>query len=325
MNFHTPVLLPTLDDELRLSPQSYVMFLGSCFADHVGTFMQDCLPQRQVCINPHGTLYNPMSICKVVNSLLQGNATEGIDSNGYFKVSEDEWRHWDYSTLFSASTKEELKKTLWENWSIAKSVFCCLDVLFITFSTDHVYCLRSEEKGGSIVANCHKQPNHLFDEKIADWHTMLQEWTRVLELLQHNNPQTRVVFTLSPYRYAKYGMHENALSKSRLLLLIDALEKQNNQVSYFPAYEIINDELRDYRFYAEDMLHPSTQAVSYVWEQFSQWIFSNDMHIFAKERMAIKRDMNHRPLHPESETYTRFLLQLEKKKQAFEKKWNMNF
>lgn len=325
MDFRTIVNLPPNNGNIALTPHSSVMLIGSCFADHIGQRLQQVLPQHQVCINPHGTLYNPMSILTVVRSLMKSEPTDAIDADGYFTTNEHAYRHWDYATSFTAPAKSELEDELIKKWHKAKAVFNNIDLLLITFSTDHVYWLNTTSQHTRIVANCHKQPSRMFYERVADEQTMLNEWAEVLAELQRQHPSVKVVFTLSPYRYAKYGMHENALSKARLLLLIDQLERLYNNVTYFPAYEIISDELRDYRFYAEDMLHPSEQAVSYVWERFSQWSFSPEMHEYAKEHAAIARAMNHRPLHPEGEEYKRFVERRELKKLAFEKKWNMSF
>ena len=326
MDFRTPVSIPR-DENIVLSPASNVMLVGSCFADHIGQMLQNALPSRQIRVNPNGTLYNPLSICRCISSLLADEAERGIDKDGYFVTTTGEWRHWDYATAFSAPTREKLERKLMETWENTKEVMKRLDLLFVTLSTDHVYQLVSEQGSrGRIVANCHKQPSRMFDERVADTDATYEAWRQMIELLKGMRPEVKVVFTLSPYRYAKYGMHENALSKARLLLLIDKLEKAYpKDVCYFPAYEIINDELRDYRFYAEDMLHPSDQAVAYVWERFSEWIFTPSMHEYAKERMALVRALEHRPLHPGSEEYQCFLQRTEEKRLAFERKWKQAF
>lgn len=324
MDFRTIVSLER-DEQIELTPHSNVMLIGSCFADHVGQLLQRSLPKQQVVINPSGTLYNPWSICHAIRALLAENVEEAIDEDGYFTTAAGEWRHWDYATLFSADTREGLKQKLIEAWQIGKRLVDKLDLLFVTFSTDHVYQLTEMQGRERVVANCHKQPSHKFSERVASGENMLCQWGQTIEELRRKRPDVKVVFTLSPYRYAKYGMHENALSKARLLLLIDQLEKKCQGVKYFPAYEIINDELRDYRFYAEDMLHPSSQAVAYVWERFCNWAFTPLMHEYVKERMALVRALEHRPLHPESEEYQRFLQRTEEKRLTFERKWKQAF
>lgn len=320
MNFRTPVELP--ESSLQLMPQSRVLFIGSCFADHIGQRLAACLPNNRVCINPHGTLYNPVSIRNVLATYLADAVAKPFNEEGLFQLSSDEWRHWDYSTQYTASSRAALVALLQNNWQQTANFVRQADALFITLSTDHVYCLREGEYGGACVANCHKQPARLFSEEVAGWRLLSAQWTDFLSAYHRDYPKQKVVFTLSPYRYAKYGMHENALSKARLLLLIDELCGEfGSFVSYFPAYEIITDELRDYRFYASDMLHPSEQAVDYVWEQFVAWAFTPQLREYASERSAILRDMQHRPINPHSEAHQRFLLKLAEKKRRFEAKW----
>lgn len=320
MNFRTPVELP--ESSLQLLPQSRVLFIGSCFADHVGQRLAACLPSNQVCINPHGTLYNPVSIRNVLATYLADDVVKPFSEAGFFQLDSDEWRHWDYATKYTASSRAALATMLREEWQLTADFVRRADALFITFSTDHVYCLREGEYRDACVANCHKQPMRLFREEVADWNTLCAQWTAFLSAYHRDYPKQKVVFTLSPYRYAKYGMNENALSKSRLLLLIDSLCRDfGSFVSYFPAYEIITDELRDYRFYASDMLHPSEQAIDYVWEQFTTWAFTPQLTAYARERSAILRDMQHRPINPNSEAHQQFLQRLAEKKRKFEAKW----
>lgn len=321
MNFRTPTELP--ETSLQLTPQSRVLFIGSCFADHVGKRLAASLPTEQVCVNPHGTLYNPVSICSVLTTYLAEAVEKPFhEEEGVFQLSSGEWRHWNYSTQYSASSRAALVAMLQENWLHTANFVCQADVLFITLSTDHVYCLCEGEYSGACVANCHKQPARFFREEVANWNVLCEQWATFLSAYNRDYPRQKVVFTLSPYRYAKYGMHENALSKARLLLLIDTLCKEfSSFVSYFPAYEIITDELRDYRFYAPDMLHPSEQAIDYVWEQFTTWAFTPQLTAFARERSAILRDMQHRPINPNSDAHQQFLRKLAEKKQRFEAKW----
>ena len=254
MIFRTPVELPP--QQIQLTPQSHTFFIGSCFADHIGQLMTNCLPNKQVIVNPHGPLYNPISIRQVLASYLPSGIVKPFDEAGFFKTPEGEWRHWDYSTKFTAPTQEALKQMLRKDWLDVQKHFVTTQTLFITFSTDHVYRLTQGECIGHYVANCHKQPSRMFAECTEPLEQLTTLWTDFIQLLHNELPQMQVVFTLSPYRYAKYGMHANALSKARLMLLIDSLCQQFSFTHYFPAYEIVTDELRDYRFYNTDMLHP---------------------------------------------------------------------
>lgn len=319
MIFRTPVEMPS--QQLQLTPQSHTFFIGSCFADHIGQLMAECLPSKQVTANPHGPLYNPVSIRQVLATYLPSGIAQPFDESGFFETPEGEWRHWDYSTKFTAPTQEALAQMLRNDWLDVQKRFATAQTLFITFSTDHVYRLTQGRCTGHCVANCHKQPSRMFAESAESLEQLTALWTDFMQLLHHELPQLQVVFTLSPYRYAKYGMHANALSKARLMLLIDTLCQQFDFAHYFPAYEIVTDELRDYRFYNTDMLHPSDQAVNYIWERFTEWAFTDSLTNYAHERIALLRAMQHRPLNAQSDAHKAFLNKLEQKKKDFLRKW----
>ena len=297
MNFRTIVSLP--ERSIQLSPQFRVMTIGSCFAEHIGKHLQACMRPDFLNINPTGVLYNPGSIYNALVDLMAPCFTS-LEPFA-FKASDGMWHHWLYSTKYVGQSKEELIKLLHEEWIEAKRVFTEMDVLLVTFSTDHAYYLTAEgEMQGCLVANCHKQPGRMFAEEVLDPDELYESWGNLLHSLLSANPKLQVVFTLSPYRYLKYGLHENALSKARLLQLIDKLCQTNERIFYFPTYEIITDELRDYRFYDADMSHPSQQAIDYVWEQFADWCFTPEMHEYARDRQLIWRDAQHRPMNPDS-------------------------
>jgi hypothetical protein len=174
--------------------------------------------------------------------------------------------------------------------------------------TNHIYRLKET---GEIVDNCEKRPQRLFTEEVLTIDECAGYLRQIVEHLHALRPDVCIVFTVSPIRYAKYGYHASQLSKATLLTAVDTI--LNSQVSslttvtYFPAYEIVLDELRDYRFYKEDMLHPSDQAVGYIWQQLVEHYFSPAARQFLKEWQPIKEALGHRPFHPESETYQRFL------------------
>ena len=319
MNLLTPVGLPP--SPIQLTPRSHTFFIGSCFADHIGALMAESLPSSQVRVNPRGPLYNPVSIRQALVSYLPSRIAQPFSEDGFFQTADGQWRHWEYSTKFSAPTREGLHALLSEEWKQSCESLLQTETLFVTFSTDHTYRLAEGNNAGHCVANCHKQPARLFVENVETLDSLCEMWSDLLSMLHKELPQLQVVFTLSPYRYAKYGMHENALSKARLLLLIDSLCANFDFAHYFPAYEIVLDELRDYRFFAEDMLHPSPQAVSYIWERFQQWAFTSELCVYSKERAALLRDINHCPINPQSEAHQAFLRKLEEKKKAFRKKW----
>lgn len=193
------------------------------------------------------------------------------------------------------------------------------EVAVLTLGTNHVYILKET---GEIVDNCRKRPQRLFREEQLTVDECLAYLSRAVETLLSRNPDVRVVVTVSPIRYAKYGFHGSALSKAVLLLAADRLvAAYPDVVEYFPAYEIVNDELRDYRFYAEDMLHPSQQAVAYIWERFAEAFFSEDTRRFLEEWRPIKEALAHRPFRPDSDEYKEFLAATMRKAELLARKY----
>ena len=179
------------------------------------------------------------------------------------------------------------------------------DFAVLTLGTNHVYRLKETDE---IVDNCQKRPQSLFREEVLSINECVGFLSQAVDTLVMRNPDIKVIITVSPIRYAKYGFHESQLSKAVLLLSANEMEKRYaGKVFYFPAYEIVNDELRDYRFYASDMLHPSEQAVEYIWECFSASLFGADTLQFLKEWQPIREAINHRPFNPDSEAYKEFV------------------
>ena len=173
-----------------------------------------------------------------------------------------------------------------------------------TLGTNHVYILNET---GEIVDNCRKRPQRLFTERELSVDECADYLREAVTKLRQINPSVRIIITVSPIRYAKYGFHGSQLSKATLLLAADKLTKEMDNVVYFPAYEIVNDELRDYRFYREDMLHPTDQAVEYIWQRFGDTFFSKQTVKFLEEWRPIKAALAHRPFNPEAEEYKKFL------------------
>lgn len=176
--------------------------------------------------------------------------------------------------------------------------------VFFTLGTNHVYVLKET---GEIVDNCGKRPQRLFEERLLSVGECQAYIEEGVKLLEKASTDVRVVLTVSPIRYAKYGFHESALSKATLLLAAEQVEKNLNNVTYFPAYEIVNDELRDYRFYQPDMLHPSQQTVDFIWQKIVEACLSNEAKDFLKEWKPIKEALAHKPFQPDSVEYKDFM------------------
>jgi hypothetical protein len=190
--------------------------------------------------------------------------------------------------------------------------FC--QTAFLTLGTNHVYRLKET---GEIVDNCEKRPQSLFTEEELTVDECAGYLEKAVALLRKRNPDVHIVLTVSPIRYRKYGYHGSQLSKATLLLAT----RQVAGTNYFPAYEIVNDELRDYRFYAEDMLHPSAQAVEYIWQRLSETYLSDDAKAFIQEWVPLKAALNHKPFNPESEEYKAFMHKTMLKVDELQKKY----
>ena len=195
-----------------------------------------------------------------------------------------------------------------------------VDVAIFTLGTNHVYILKET---GEVVDNCRKRPQKLFEERELSVEECEEELAKSVEALLARGV-SRVIVTVSPIRYAKYGFHGSRLSKATLLLAADKLcSKYPATVSYFPAYEIVGDELRDYRFYQEDMLHPSNQAVEYIWQKFRQAWFGKEAEQFLQEWKPIKDALSHRPFNPDNEEYKRFLRDTRERERMFREKYQL--
>lgn len=195
-----------------------------------------------------------------------------------------------------------------------------VDVAVFTLGTNHVYILNET---GEIVDNCRKRPQRLFTERELSVGECAEALQTAIDTLRQLNPQTKVVLTVSPIRYAKYGYHGSRLSKATLLLAADCIIKGTRDTSYFPAYEIMNDELRDYRFYQPDMLHPSPQAVDYIYSRFDDVYFTDVTRAFVREWQPIRAALAHRPFYPDGDEYKRFLADAQEKERQFRLKWKL--
>lgn len=282
MQFRTIVDIPR--PAFSIAPCEEMLFVGSCFADNIGRRFKD--EMFRATVNPFGVMYNPASILHTV-----------------------------------------------ERTDVAPRV------AVFTLGTNHVYILRET---GEIVDNCQKRPHRLFEERELTVEECKDYLLRAVNILRERRPDVRVIITVSPIRYAKYGFHGSQLSKATLLLAADLLIKEttlnressidkelnfskessiNKEISfndeqggavvtYFPAYEIVNDELRDYRFYADDMLHPSSLAVEYIWQRMVETFFSDEAKTFLREWAPLKKGFSHRPLNPDGDEYKAFLAKL---------------
>ena len=290
----------------KLSPQldyhDSLLLMGSCFATEIGIRLQEA--KMQCILNPFGVLYNPLSIASSLHTLLENK----YPTEDNFIFHEGLWQSLSFHGDFSAPTKEGLKKNIQHSLDACKDVLKQVSYLLVTFGTAYIY---EWKETGEVVTNCHKLPESCFNRRRQKVSEIVDTYKVLLQDIWQVNSTMRVIFTVSPIRHVRDGLHENQLSKATLLLAIDQLKQMfPEKILYFPAYELLMDELRDYRFYAEDLVHPSHVAVDFVWQHFSEYCFSQEALMTMKSVKEIKIMMEHRPLHPESEEYHRFLHQI---------------
>ena len=285
MEFRTKVDIE--EPSWRVDIADRLLFVGSCFADNIGKRFAE--EQFAATINPYGVMYNPVSVLHTVERLAEKGES--------------------------------------------------YDVTFLTFGTNHIYILKET---GEVVDNCQKRPQRLFDEQQLSVEECAGYMQQTIEVLRRMNPAVRVVLTVSPIRYAKYGYHGSQLSKATLLLATEevcgraAKYGETNAAKYggtnaakyggtyyFPSYEIVLDELRDYRFYNEDMLHPTRQAVEYLWERIGESLLTERTLQYLEEYRPIKQALNHRPFNAESEEYKAFRQQTIEKLQHLNNKYKI--
>lgn len=300
MDFRTRVELPS--DIPSVSYADKMMMLGSCFAENMGALFSE----KKFCvdINPFGILYNPSSISEALWKLLNGESYCQDDLFFY----QESWHSFMHHGSFSDHTAEEALEKMNKRFGEAQDVLPYLDWLMLTFGTSYVYVSK---ESGKVVSNCHKLPESHFERRRLSVEEIVETYTPLIQALRTLNPKLKMLLTVSPIRHLRDGLHANQLSKSVLLLAIERLQQAFPEcVFYFPSYEILIDELRDYRFYADDMSHPSFLSISYLWECFSQTFFSEATMQTMAEVEAIRRDLSHKPFRPESEAYKNFLGQI---------------
>ena len=286
-----------------------VLFLGSCFADEVGDLCKGLGFDAQV--NPFGVLFNPASIAQSVERLGSGKLFAHED---VVWVGEEFYCTFSHNTEFWKTSEAELLDCVNSELKAHSDRFLRAKWIVVSLGTSWVYRYK---KNGQIVSNCHKLPSQQFKREFLS----VEDSTECLLNMVSAHPDKHFIFTVSPLRHLKDGLHENQLSKSALLLAVDAVCKQFGNAHYFPAYEILNDELRDYRFYKEDMVHPTEQAVQYIWERFIEFAVNPSEIAAMKTAQDLKQMLHHRPMFPESEAYQRFELSRSKKQAELHNKY----
>lgn len=305
--------LPAFQSSTQITHQQSIMMMGSCFTENIGARLK---AQRfPTLVNPFRILYNPISIANALEQIMEKRSyfeADFVQRDGLYYS----WHH--HSGEFSdqiPALQEDLQLINKEAFDfLKKSQFLC-----ITFGTAFAY---EHNEFGQIVANCHKMPASLFTKKRLHTKELLQRYTTLIAQLKAFNPDLQIILTVSPIRHIKNGIIENNRSKSTLLLLCEHLESQHDHVQYFPSYELMIDDLRDYRFYKKDLLHPTEVAQDYIWEYFGNAFFSPTTQQLNKRIAQINAAVQHRPFNPTGAGHQAFAQATLKKIENLEKEFS---
>ncbi|MBQ9144026.1 MAG: GSCFA domain-containing protein [Paludibacteraceae bacterium] len=291
--------------EKKIAYNDKILLLGSCFADNIGAKFGE--HYFQTTVNPFGTLYNPASIARVLSGVVKREmALDMVQHNGL-------WHSMMHHGSFSHPDKDVLLARCEESQTLLRTALQEASTIIVTFGTSWVY-----KMDGMVVANCHKMPAERFNRYCMSASEIIDSWLPLLNRI----PNKHWIFTVSPIRHIKDGLHANHLSKANLLHAIDVLIANardfnpTSTYSYFPSYEIMLDELRDYRFYAEDMVHPSQVAEDYIWQRFVDTYMTADTKNEMRTLHQLWLDRHHTLLHPTSEEAMRFRQHIEKRTMA---------
>lgn len=299
--FFTKVNVP--DPGFNIGYQSKLLFMGSCFSELIGRKMQET--KFNVIQNPFGVIYNPLSISKGLQQIMKNISFTEKDINFYNEL----WLSYSHSTKFSDTNKNTCLNTINSGLKKASDALQDIDVMVLTLGTSWVYELK---KTGEVVANCHKIPAENFNRFFSSVNNTVDTLSQTIHELKEINSELKIIFTVSPVRHWKDGAIENQRSKAALILAVTEILQEFENVYYFPAYEIFMDELRDYRFYASDMLHPSESGIDYIWERFKETFFGDKALQIFSEVQSIKKRLDHRALHKNTTTYKKFISSLKK-------------
>ena len=303
----TKVVVPNSGNKIGYNDK--ILLLGSCFADNIGEKFG--AHYFQMLSNPYGTLYNPASIAAILSPI--ANSQSPI-SNPPIIEWGGLWHSMLHHGSFSHSDRNQVLLRCEQSRELLQVFLQEATVVIVTFGTAWVY-----EYEGKVVSNCHKMPANRFVRRRLSVDEIVAMWQPLLEAM----PDKHWIFTVSPIRHIKDGLHENQLSKAILLQAVEELVNQANgdKIGYFPSYEIMLDELRDYRFFAEDMVHPSPVAVEYIWQRFVDTYMTADTQNEMRTLYQLWRDRHHRFLHPESDEAQLFTQQIKTRLQLLQSRY----
>lgn len=275
--------VPTIQSSFKIKHGDGILLIGSCFSDEMANKL--VASGHHVLSNPHGTVFHPGALAYNLMDALN----DELDNRIFER--EGKFYSWNTSTVISGETKEELEQKLLAIKSNYRAQLKTAKLLVVTFGTAWGYELQETNE---LVANCHKMPNKMFGKFLSSPYEIVQDWILALEKIQAYNPTLEIIFTVSPVRHIKDGIVENNLSKARLIEAVHQLSYED-KCQYFPSYELVIDVLRDYRFYKADKIHPSEEAVNFIWNHFQATYFSTKSIEINQEVEQIQRMKQHSP------------------------------
>ena len=288
----------------QLNIRNKVMLVGSCFTDHISKRLQQ--HKFTVLENPNGIIFNPASIANTIDGYIKQKTYAAAD----LFLFNELWTTWDHHSKFSHPDPQVCLGQINNANAQANQFLKEADWIVITLGSSFVYELKDESFGGiagAVAANCHKVPAQHFSHRLLTYHEVENYLQHIVEAVTIFNPAINIVFTISPVRHYREGLIENNRSKALLHTAVHAMQQQHENISYFPSYELVIDDLRDYRFYAEDLVHPNYQATQYVWEKFSEALIDKESQEIMKRLISIYHAKNHRPIHTGSQQHKDFL------------------
>lgn len=298
-------LITPVDINQNKTPIDYktqIVMFGSCFIENIGNYLRDY--RFKVQINPNGVLYNPFSIATAIENIV----TEQPPDPREILFHGERWYSMQHHSQFNDGDQEEFLKEIQMRQTFQHQWLKTCNLMIITWGTAWVYRYL---KSGNVIGNCHKLPHQEFERFRLSVDEIVERYIEVIKAIRLINPQIRFMFTISPIRHLKDGLHANQLSKATLLLAIDQLQQKLTNITYFPSYEIVMDELRDYRFYADDMTHITPLGVHYIWQRFCDTQIAKSCLPYFKKIDKINSFKAHRPFDPDSEQYKMSLQKIE--------------
>jgi len=292
-------ILPPLPGLPQIRPNDHLLCLGSCFAQHIGHRFQ--AGRWSVQLNPFGIIYHPFPIARSLERILTGSSFTKED----LFYHQEQWHSFEHHGQFSGPDQKETLSIINQELAKGSAQLKKSNLLLLTLGTANGFV---NVKTGQVVANCHKLPGQHFTKQLFSSEEIYKNLAPVLKKISDHLPDLKIMLTVSPVRHLRDGLITNQRSKASLLLACAELEKNFDSIYYFPAYELMMDDLRDYRFYKNDLMHPTEMAVDYIWEYFRTCCFHETSHAYYDEILKINQALAHRPL----------LLELEKKYPRFD-------